>query len=38
LEFAKVLFYSEHPLELMDQEDRVMRRDTSKVMEYNPIL
>jgi hypothetical protein len=37
-EFEKDLFYSKHPLELMGQEDQVMKRDTSRVMEYYPIL
>ncbi len=29
---------SEHPLELLDQEDRVMKHTTSRVMKHNPIL
>jgi hypothetical protein len=36
--YDKVLFHYEHPLELMDEEDRVMKRDTSRVMKHNPIL
>jgi hypothetical protein len=38
LEFEKVLFHSEHLLELMDHEDRVMKHDTSRVMKQNLIL
>jgi hypothetical protein len=37
LELEKVLFHSEYPIEL-DEEDGVMKRNTSKVMEYNLIL
>jgi hypothetical protein len=37
LELKKVLFHSEHQIEL-DQEDGVMKRNTSRVMKYNPIL
>jgi hypothetical protein len=38
LEFEKVPFHSEHPLELLGQEDRVMKRNTNRVMKHNPIL
>jgi hypothetical protein len=38
LEFEKVLFQSEHPIELMDQEDRVMERNTRRVMKHSLIL
>jgi hypothetical protein len=38
LEFEKVHIHSEHPLELLDQEDRVMERNTSKVKKHNLIL
>jgi hypothetical protein len=38
LGYEKILFHSEHLLELLDQEDRVMKRDTSRVMKHNPIL
>jgi hypothetical protein len=38
LEFEKVIFYSKHPLKLMNREDRVMKCDTSRFMEYNLIL
>jgi hypothetical protein len=38
LEFEKVLFYSEYPTELMDQEDRVIEHNTRRVMKHNPIL
>jgi hypothetical protein len=38
LEFEKVLFHSEHPIELMDQEDRIMEHNTMRVMKHNPIL
>jgi hypothetical protein len=38
LEFEKVLFHSEHPLESLDQEDRVMKHATTRVMKHNPIL
>jgi hypothetical protein len=31
-------FHPEHPSKLMDQEDRVMKRNTSRVMKHNPIL
>jgi hypothetical protein len=34
----KVLFHSEHLLELLYQEDRVMKRNTSRVMKHNLIL
>jgi hypothetical protein len=37
LKFDKVLFHSEHAIEL-DQEDGVMKRNTSRVMKHNPIL
>jgi hypothetical protein len=37
LEFEKVRFHSEYPLELWDQGDRVMKRNTSGVMKHNPI-
>jgi hypothetical protein len=37
LEFEKVLFHFEHPLELVDQEDRVMKCNTSRVMKHNLI-
>jgi hypothetical protein len=38
LEFEKVFFHSEHPIELMDQEDRVMERNTRRVMKHSLIL
>jgi hypothetical protein len=38
LGYEKVLFHSEHPLKLLDQEDRVMKSDTSRVMKHNLIL
>jgi hypothetical protein len=38
LEFDKVLFPFEHPLELLDPEDRAKKRNTSRVMKHNPIL
>jgi hypothetical protein len=38
LEFEKVLFHSEHPLELLDQEDQVRMYNTSRVMKHNPSL
>jgi hypothetical protein len=38
LELEKVLFHSEHPLEMLDQEDKVMKRNTSRVMKPNLIL
>jgi hypothetical protein len=38
LGYEKVLFHSEHPLKLLDQEDRVMKSDTSRVMKHNSIL
>jgi hypothetical protein len=38
LEFEKVLFHSEHPLELLDQEDWVMKHNTCIVMKHNTIL
>jgi hypothetical protein len=38
LGFERVLFHSEHLLELLDQEDWVIKRDTSRVMKHNPIL
>jgi hypothetical protein len=38
LELEKVLFHFEHPLESLEQEDRVMNPKTSKVMKRNLIL
>jgi hypothetical protein len=38
LEFEKVHFHSEYPIELMDQEDRVMEHHTRRVMKHNLIL
>jgi hypothetical protein len=38
LEFEKVLFHSEYPLELLDQEDQVRKHNTSRVRKHNPIL
>jgi hypothetical protein len=38
LEFEKVFFHFEYPLELQDQEDWVRKRNTSRVMKHNPIL
>jgi hypothetical protein len=38
LELEKVLFHSEHLLESLDQEDRIMKPKTSRVMNHNPIL
>jgi hypothetical protein len=38
LEFEKVRFHFENPLELLGQDDRVMKRNTSRVMKHNPIL
>jgi hypothetical protein len=38
LEFEKVLFHSEHPIELMDQKDRVMEHNIRRVLKHNPIL
>jgi hypothetical protein len=38
LEFEKVLFHSEHPLKLLDQEHRVRKCNTSRVMKHNLIL
>jgi hypothetical protein len=37
LELKKVLFHSEYPIEL-DEKDGVMKRNTSRVMEYNLLL
>jgi hypothetical protein len=38
LRFEKILFHSERSLELQDQKDRVMKRNTSTVMKGNLIL
>jgi hypothetical protein len=38
LGYEKVFFHSEHPLELLDKEDRVMKHDTSRVIKHNLIL
>jgi hypothetical protein len=38
LEFGRILFHSEHSIELLDQEDRVMEHNTRRVMKHNPIL
>jgi hypothetical protein len=38
LEFEKILFHTEHPIESMDQADRVMEHNTRRVMKHNPIL
>jgi hypothetical protein len=38
LEFEKILFHFKHPLELLDQEYRVMKRNMSRVMKHNLIL
>jgi hypothetical protein len=38
LEFEEVLFHSEHPMELMDQEDWVMEHNIRRVMQRSPIL
>jgi hypothetical protein len=39
LECGKIPFFlSKHPLESLDQEDRVMKRNPSSVMKHNPIL
>jgi hypothetical protein len=38
LEFEKVLFHSEHQIELMDQEDRVIEDNIRRVMNHCPIL
>jgi hypothetical protein len=38
LEFENVLFHPERLIKSMDQEDRVMRRNTSRVVKHNPIL
>jgi hypothetical protein len=37
MELEKVLFHSEYPIEL-DQEDPVMKRNTSRVVKHNSIL
>jgi hypothetical protein len=37
LEFEEVPFHSEHPLELLDQEDRVMKCATNRVVKHNLI-
>jgi hypothetical protein len=37
-ELEKVFFHSEHPIELMDPEDRVMEHNTRRVMKHRPIL
>jgi hypothetical protein len=37
LEFEKVLFHSELLLELLDQEDRVMKHNQSSIMKHNSI-
>jgi hypothetical protein len=33
----KPFVHFEHPLELLDEEDRVMKCNTSRVMKHNPI-
>jgi hypothetical protein len=33
----KPFFHSEQPLELLDQEDQLMKCNTSRVIEHNPI-
>jgi hypothetical protein len=38
LEFEKVLFHSEYPIELMDHEDRVLEHNIRRAMKHNPIL
>jgi hypothetical protein len=37
LELEKVIFHSEHPLELLDQGDQVMKHKISRVMKHNLI-
>jgi hypothetical protein len=36
LGYEKVLFHSEHPLELLDKEDRAMKYNTSRVDQVSP--
>jgi hypothetical protein len=38
LEFEKVLFHSEHPIELMGKEDQIMEHNTRRVMKHSLIL
>jgi hypothetical protein len=38
LELERVIFHSEHLLESLDQEDRVMKPKTSRVMNHSSIL
>jgi hypothetical protein len=38
LSLRKFLFLSEHPFKWLDQEDWVMKHNTSRVMKHNPIL
>jgi hypothetical protein len=38
LELENVLFHSEYPLELLEQEDQVMKCNTSRVMKHHPVL
>jgi hypothetical protein len=38
LEFEKDLYHFEYPIELMDQEDRVMEHNTRRVMKHIRIL
>jgi hypothetical protein len=37
LEFEEDPFHSKHLLELLDQEDGVMKRATSRVVKHSPI-
>jgi hypothetical protein len=37
-ELEKVLLYPEHPMKLSGKEDRVIKRNTSGVMEHSPTL
>jgi hypothetical protein len=37
-EFENVIFDFKHPLELLDQEEQVRKRNTSRVMKHNLIL
>jgi hypothetical protein len=38
LEFEKVLFHFEHPIELMGKEDQIMEHITRRVMKHSLIL
>jgi hypothetical protein len=38
LELETILLYLEHPMKLLGEEDRVIKCNTSGVMEHNPTL